>query len=270
MKTLITNGKIYTGSNTFHSSIGFDSDTFKIIYTGNSPDKSNFDKIIDIKGKLVLPAFTDAHVHLFKGSQVNSEINLRNAVSYEDVKNTFSEYLKNITKDTWISGGYFAETNFKDGFKIDKALLDELAPDNPVIIPRFDHHSGIANSKALEISEIERHKNEFNPDELIVEKNGKLTGEVKERALYYILSKIPQKSLSEKAKDLRKLISEMHSFGITSVGDITLPADLDVYEECLKSGDLGLNLNCILPFEEFKNIDSYKKRFENFKEPLNK
>ncbi len=260
MKTLLINGKIYGSENT---SIGFDSGSGKINYIGNVSINSDFDNIIDVRGKLILSAFTDAHVHLFKGSQVNSELNLRNCSCYNELKTSLQQYLSNVKlnkENFWISGGYFAESNFKDDFKITKKTLDELIPDTPVILSRFDHHSGVANSKALNLSRIVEFKNDFMPEELI-EENGELTGEVKERALYFILNKIPQKTLSEKAADLRKLISQMHTFGITCVGDITLPADLDVYEECLRSGKLGMNINCILPFEEFKNIDQYKKRF---------
>ncbi|CAN5672983.1 amidohydrolase [soil metagenome] len=263
MKTLFINGIIFQINGQHFNSIGFDSKTKKIIYSGNTPDLKIYDSILDLNGKLVLPAFTDAHVHLYKGSQVNSEIDLRNASCFEDIQNAFNNY--DHHNKTWISGGYFAESNFNANFKIDKSILDKLSPDVPVILSRFDHHSGIANTKALELSEIAQHQNNFNSSELIME-HGLLTGEVKERAFYFILDKMPQKTLKEKASDLRKLIKEMHSAGITSVGDITLPDDLDVYEECLKEGDIDLNINCILPFEEFKNIDSYKKRFEKFPE----
>ena len=267
-KILFINASVFLGDGSFTTSIGFDNETGKILYTGNSPHKNNYDTITDLKGKLVIPAFTDAHVHLCKGSQVNSELNLRNAKNYNDVKTSIKSYISSASgsKKDWITGGYFAESNFESPFKITKELLDELIPDKPVILSRFDIHSGIANSKALEISGLLNEHKRFTESEVIQNASGELTGEVKERALYYIIDKISVKSLKEKASDLRKLIDEMHSKGITSIGDITLPEDLDVYEECLKQEELGLNINCILPFEEFINIDKYKKRFKEFSE----
>lgn len=269
MKTLFLNSKIWLKKNYFADALGVDSGTGKITFIGNSQnasdEKSNYDEIIDLKGKVMLPAFNDNHLHLVKGAMVSSELNLRNVSTSNEFKNEILKYRSGLKSNKWIQGGYFSDSNFIEKFTIDKNYLDEICSDVPVFISRFDIHSCFVNTKALEfINNFVNHL--FKDDELIRDSNGNLTGELKERPMYLLQSMIPQKTLEEKAEDVNNQIKEFHSYGITSVSDITLTEDLDIYEYLLSKGELNLNINSILPFEEFYNIADHKKRFAEFNE----
>lgn len=267
MKTLFLNSKIWLKKKYFAEALGVDSETGKIIFVGKNKDaqKSDFDEVHDLNGKVMLPAFNDNHVHLVKGAMVSSELNLRNVTTSEEFKNEILKYLSELKPGKWIQGGYFSDSNFTEKFTIDKKYLDSICNDVPMFISRFDIHSCFVNTKALEfIHNFESHS--FNDDELIRDDNGNLTGELKERAMYELQSLIPQKTLEEKAADVKKQIAEFHSLGITAISDITLIEDLDIYEYLLNKGELNLNINAILPFEEFYNIDKHRERFAKFKE----
>ncbi|MBS1494415.1 MAG: amidohydrolase [Bacteroidetes bacterium] len=265
MKTLFLNSKIWLKKNYFAESLGVDSDTGKIIFVGREKDvlKSEYDEVIDLNGKVMLPAFNDNHVHLVKGALVSSELNLRNVLTSEEFKKEILNYRSNLKPGKWIQGGYFSDSNFTEKFTIDKNFLDAVCNDVPIFISRFDIHSCFVNSKALEfVNNFEGHS--FNQDELIRDADGNLTGELKERPMYFLQSMIPQKTLEEKASDVKQQIFEFHSMGITAISDITLTEDLDIYEYLLNKGELNLNINSILPFEEFYNIDKHKERFASF------
>ncbi len=267
MKTLFLNSKVWLKKNYFAEAIGVDSDSGKIIFIGKNHDalKSDYNEIIDLKGKVMLPAFNDNHVHLVKGAMVSSELNLRNVSTSEEFRNEILKYKTELKSCKWIQGGYFSDSNFTEKFTINKNYLDSICEDIPMFISRFDIHSCFVNTKALEfINNFENHS--FNDDELIRDENGNLTGELKERAMYELQSMIPQKTLEEKAEDVKKQIAEFHSLGITAISDITLPEDLDIYEYLLNKGELNLNINSILPFEEFYNVDKHKERFAKFNE----
>jgi predicted amidohydrolase YtcJ len=66
----------------------------KIIFIGKNHDaqKSDYNEIIDLNGKVMLPAFNDNHVHLVKGAMVSSELNLRNVSTSEEFKNEILKY----------------------------------------------------------------------------------------------------------------------------------------------------------------------------------
>lgn len=267
MKTLLYNAKVRIDKNTFTEALGFDSEAGKITFYGTNHEadsiKTEYDELTDLKGKLIIPAFTDGHCHLIKASLVNKELNLRNAASRNDFISGLRAY-SSSNNNKWIVGGYFSDSNFKEKFTPDRQMIDEAVADTPVLISRFDFHGGIANTKALELSGIQGKLAEFAPGEITIDENGNLTGEVKERALYYVQEFVPVKTIEEKAEILKDEIKRLHTFGITAVSDITLPADLDVYESILKETELRLRINSILPYTEFVNLDVHLRRFKIF------
>jgi predicted amidohydrolase YtcJ len=268
MKTLFRNAKVWTGELNFTDSVGFDSSTGKIIFCGNENEISakDFNEVIDLKGKLVLPSFTDGHVHLVAGSLVNSQINFRFASTKEDFKNEISRYRQQIKYGDIIVGGYFSEAYFKENFKLERYFLDSICGDIPMVILRNDLHSCVLNSKAIEYLGIENTLKKFHPDEAPRDYIGNLTGEFMENAFTFIRKIIPQKSIIEKSEILKKEIERLHSFGITAVSDISFIEDLDIYEYLLNKKDLNMKIDSRIPIEEFGKIDNIKNRFANYQD----
>ena len=268
MKTLFINSKVWLRENNFTSCIGFNDSSGKIIFTGaeNNVNKKEYDNIIDLSGKLILPAFTDGHCHLVKGSMVNfSEINLCTAALKKDFVEQINDFRKNIKGNDWISGGNFSETNFSEDFKIDRYFLDSICPDIPIVISRLDLHSAFLNSKAIELSGMESKIQEFGLEEIICDGKGNLTGEVKERARFHALDCVPKKSVGQSTGIVKKEIERMNSFGIAAVTDITWDDELDIYKYLLEKNELNLKINSMLRFKFFPFIEEYQKEFLHYK-----
>lgn len=271
MKTLLTNAKVWLGKNYFASHIGFDDETGIIEFVGNSEHLKNceieFDEIINLPGKLVLPAFHDGHCHLTMGANVNAQLNLRNAATAKDFQDGIKDYSAR-SRELWICGGYFSDSNFTERINLSKNFLDEIENEKPVFISRFDLHSSFVNSKALELSGLLSRLGEFTNEEIILDESGSPTGELKERAMYHINSVIPEKTIEEKAELVKKQIQLLHSFGITAVTDITLLPDLNVYEYLLNRNEFNIFDYSVLPFPEIENINEIKKRFATFESQI--
>ena len=54
---------------------------------------------------------------------------------------------------------------------------------------------------------------------------------------------------------------KLHSQGITSISDITLAEDLEVYKELIRQNKLNLRVDARLPFREFYNLKKYREEF---------
>ena len=263
MKTLLIKSKIWTGNGYFRNAIGFDSKTGKINFVGDESavNFKEYDEVIDTNGKLILPAFYEGHCHLVKGSMVKKELNLRKASTKSDIFDLIGKYKSGLKAGKWMHGGYFTESEFTENFCVDRYLLDEICPDIPVLIQRIDIHSAIVNSKAIEIAGLESMVSKFGADEIILDGEGKLTGEIKERAMFYAIDKMPPLKTSEIASFVNEEINYLHSLGIVSVTDITYPEDLMVYNFLLKNSNLNLRINSCLPFENFIDFDELTKDF---------
>lgn len=267
MKTLLYNGKIWLGKNYFASTAGIDDESGKIIFIGKgkTDDKNIYSEAIDLRGNIVLPAFTDGHCHLFKGALVNSEIDLRYAATSKEFKNSLISYRETLKKNDWIVGGYFSEANFKENMIINRLFIDDICSDVPVVLFRTDLHSAVCNSLALEKIGIRNKASDFSDDELLKDRFGELTGEIKEKAFYYAVHSLPKKTMSDKKSILKKQVAKLHSLGITSVTDISWREDLDVYKALLDDGSLNLKINSVIPIAELDKLTDYKEEFYNYK-----
>ncbi|MBK8550770.1 MAG: amidohydrolase family protein [Ignavibacteria bacterium] len=183
-----------------------------MIFTGNTREtkyaQREYHEVVDLKKRLVLPAFTDGHCHFIKGAYVNSQLNLRNAQIKNDFINTIKEFKKQ-KGNKWIYGGYFSDSNFQEVINLNKAFLDEINADVPIIISKFDMHSAFANSKALELSGILNKADDFTSEEIVRDNNNIITGELKERAMYFVMDKIPVASLTERTE---VVVKQMQNF----------------------------------------------------------
>ncbi|MGC8858846.1 MAG: amidohydrolase [Ignavibacteria bacterium] len=271
MKILIKNGKIRIRKGIFVNALGFDNITGKIIYTGSylNVNQKSYNEIIDLDGKLVIPAFHDGHCHLMKGAKMNAELDLRDASTREEFQKRITEYKLRLKPEEWIVGGYFSESNFKEPFVVDRNFIDMICPDIPVALSRTDLHSVILNSLAIELTGIESMKDTFKKEELIYFDDGTFSGECKERAMYYVFDCFPVKSERELCQILNDEIEKLLSYGIGSVTDISLSEDLKVYEQYFQSYNTPFRINSVLPFEYLEKRNEYVEIFKNYSDNIN-
>ena len=194
MRKIYVNGDFITLENTDVDAIEIEND--KILKVGSKNEilnKFNIYKktdknveIIDLKGKTMMPSFIDAHSHIFALAKQLLEVSVDDAKSINDIVNKLNEYKKHNQTDDWIIINGYDINELKEKRDITKQELDEIFPDIPVIIENKSRHNGIANSKALEILEI--NENTKNPE------GGKIiykTGYLEESAFINSLKKVP-------------------------------------------------------------------------------
>src|SRR5213596_2024770 len=62
-------------------------------------------KVINARGKLVLPGFNDAHVHFLQGGAQLDQVNLTDAASPEEFARRIGGQVKKTSKGEWVLGG---------------------------------------------------------------------------------------------------------------------------------------------------------------------
>lgn len=258
---LFNNGKIWQENGYFLSSFGITDGVFSYKGTGSEDTlKRNFERIIDLKNHLVLPAFTDGHVHLVYGSLIRKKIDCTDVNSPEELKKIISDYAEKNPNTKWLQGGNLNIGKlFPDTDNLLHNILDDIYSDKPVFITNYDYHSGICNSLAMEQSGILQRRDSFKADEIPVNRTGDPSGIVKEDALDYVFAKIPKSTLDEKISAVEEMTGIMHSYGITGVSDITRKEDMDVYIKLYETGKLQLRISSYLPFNEIDNLEKYSE-----------
>jgi predicted amidohydrolase YtcJ len=106
------------------------------------------DDVVDLAGRWVLPGLWDHHVHLDQWALARARLDLSTAASADEVARLVAERLRT---DPPADGATLQGYGFRDGLwpdAPDRALLDAVAADVPVVLAAWDLHSGWLNSAA--------------------------------------------------------------------------------------------------------------------------
>ena len=206
-------------------------------------------KIIDAQGRLVLPAFTDCHVHFLDGSTALQQVALDDAKTIAEVQQRVKAFAAAHPKDSWVLGRGWTYPEFAPSGLPDKKYLDEIIPDRPVYLEGFDGHTWWANSAALAAAHVTKSTPDP-PGGTIVRDaaTGEPTGAIKEDAADRIIRQaIPEISRAEKLEALRRGIKLANQFGLARVhvlGGVNAGRNdlenIDLLEELRASGELRL------------------------------
>jgi predicted amidohydrolase YtcJ len=198
-------------------------------------------KVLDAGGRLVLPGFTDCHIHFLDGSLGLTRVDLNGADNVAEIQKRVKAYADAHPDAPWIQGMGWTYPTFKPGGLPDKKILDDVVPDRPVFLIAFDGHSSWANSKALAMAGIDRKTPDPPNGKIVRDEKGEATGALKESAGDLIDAKIPKPTRAERLDALRKGIHEANKVGLVRVhsagGDFEY---LDLFDELRKSKELTL------------------------------
>jgi len=205
-------------------------------------------RVIDAKGKLVLPGFNDAHVHFLMGGFSLSNIDLRDAKSPEEFAGRIAEFAKKLPKGKWITGGDWDHQKWPGTPLPTKEMIDAVTPDNPVFINRTDGHMSLANSLALKLGNVTRETKDV-PGGFIVrdEKTGEPTGILKDAAMGAVDRVIPDPTFAEKFDAARAATEHAAKLGVTSVQDMSANDDVGLYQSMIEHGEMKTRIYAIAP-----------------------
>jgi predicted amidohydrolase YtcJ len=242
---IVTNARVYTvnAGQPWAQAVAVRGD--KIVAVGDNAAiavyRGKSTKMIDAQGRLVLPTFTDCHIHFMDGSLGLTRVDLNGAGSAAEIQNRVKAYADSHPKEQWIQGMGWTYPTFKPSGLPDKKLLDEVVSDRPVYLVAFDGHSSWANSKALAMAGINRNTPDPPNGKIVRDENGEPTGALKESAGDLVDSKIPKPTRQQRLDALRKGIHEANKVGLGRVHSAGQDFEyLDLYDELKKHGELTL------------------------------
>src|SRR6185436_17349286 len=85
-------------------------------------------------------------------------------------------------------------------------------------------------------------------------KTGEPTGVLKDAAMNFVSSKIPDATFEEKLAAARAATEHAARFGVTSVTDMSAGADVGVYQELLRRGELKTRIYAIAPLPQWERL----------------
>ena len=200
--TIFLNGNVYTVADATPRAEAIAIVGDRIVFAGSNDDARKFSgektRVIDLKGKTVVPGLTDSHYHILGVGERELHLNLEGTSSLEDFLGKVKARVVASEPGTWITGRGWIETFWKPAVFPTRADLDRISPNNPVFLARADGHGAVANSSALKIAGIDAHTpNPFGGEILRDKKAGEALGMVLDNAMDLVAKKIPAPTPAE-------------------------------------------------------------------------
>ena len=203
-------------------------------------------RLVDAGGRLVVPGFNDAHVHLLSGAEEIVGVDLRPATSEGELARRLGVYAATLPKGRWITGGYWDHEAWPGKALPTRRLLDAVTPDHPVFVQRLDGHMGVANSLALKLAAVTRATVSPDGGTIVRDASGEPAGVLKDNAMDLVARVIPRDSLEVTIDKARAALRHAASLGVTTIQDMTASgAELRAYQALRAAGELTARIYSI-------------------------
>jgi len=208
-------------------------------------------KIIDLRGKTVIPGFIDTHAHMAGFGRSLTWINLRGVKSIKEMQRQLRERVRETQKGKWILGRGWDQDRFKERRYPTRWDLDMASPLNPVVFNRVCGHVCVANSKALELANVTKEtvpppSGQIDRDS----KTGEPTGILREAACDLVWSILPETSVGELTRACALACEKAVEAGLTSVHwFVYKPIEIRILQRLREQDRLPLRVYVIIPIE---------------------
>jgi predicted amidohydrolase YtcJ len=194
---------------------------------------------IDLHGATVLPGLHDMHVHPTGAGQAEMQCKLPHGAAPAEVLSITAACAKAKKPGEWVTGRAYEAAAF-GSTPPNKAMLDEVAPANPVFFTDISGHSAWANSMALKLAGVTR--STPNPPNGIIERDasGEPTGILREASAQALVTAlIPPSTREENTRALKWALDAMLAQGITALDDAFVTEDIaQAYADLADTGQL--------------------------------
>lgn len=180
-------------------------------------------RVLDAHGKLILPAFHDAHTHPIWGGLSYSRCPLYDGNSVQDYQKLIAKCAAEDRESAWLYGVGWRDGLFKPEGIPTKAQLDAVVADRPAVFSSVGGHSLWLNSKALEAAGITRNTPDPPHGRIDRDSKGEPIGALQEAAVELVASRIPPPSAAQREKALLYAIHYFNSIGIVGFHDALVP-----------------------------------------------
>jgi predicted amidohydrolase YtcJ len=209
-------------------------------------------KVIDLKGRRVLPGLIDNHLHIIRGGlNFNMELRWDGVLSLADAMAMLKKQVAITPPPQWVRVvGGFTERQFAEGRLPTIDELNAAAPDTPVFILHL-YDRAMLNAAALRAVGYTKDTPEPPGGEIMRDANGNPTGlllaKPNANILYATLAKGPKLPFDYQVNSTRHFMRELNRLGVTGAIDAgggfqNYPEDYAVVQKLSDEGQLTIRL----------------------------
>jgi predicted amidohydrolase YtcJ len=250
--TVYRNGYVYTVDDKDNVRQALAVRAGRIVYVGDNagvqPLTGKATKVIDLKGRMLMPGLIDGHMHPQSGGSrlLNCSLN------YEPL--TVAQFQSRIQAcidkdkrsgkpagpDRWlVVVNWFQQGMLPEGVETTAATLDALKTDRPVLVRSSFGHSVQLNSRAIKLAGITRDTKDPAGGKITRDASGNATGLLEDAAQDMAMNLLPPLTVTENLAASSAALEAMRKQGITSFLDAyTDPETMTAFTDLHQQGKL--------------------------------
>jgi predicted amidohydrolase YtcJ len=202
-------------------------------------------RIVELQGRFVAPGFIDNHTHFNSAGALLLGANLLDVSDEEGLGERMGEAAERMPDGAWITRGDWGayeewemgsagerEQQEWEPFSPHRGMIDDITPNHPVLVNRWDRSAFLANHLALDAAGASC---DWEGVECI---DGEPTGRLSPEAAARIEEVIPPKPMEQRLAEARSALADLAQFGVTTIHDNTPPDQFPVFQRLYDDGEL--------------------------------
>jgi predicted amidohydrolase YtcJ len=200
-------------------------------------------KVVDARGRTVLPGLIDAHGHVLGLGFGALQLDLVGTPSLADLQRRLKAYAAANPGSGWIIGRGWTQENWAGKRFPTSADLDAVVADRPVWLERVDGHAAWANSRAIQIAGVTAANKDTNGGRIERDAKGAPAGVFVDGAMGLVEKFIPKATPRERNAAFLAAQDKLLSLGITASADMgTTTDDWLTYRRIADIGQLRMRI----------------------------
>ncbi len=219
----------------------------RIVFVGSDAEAQGFigetTEVVDLGSAIMFPGFTDGHAHLLGIGRREATLNLEGTASIDEVRRKVADALQDIGVGEVLYGRGWIETHWPEARFLTKHDIDDLSPNNPVVLTRADGHALVANTQALNLVGIGKNTVSVDGGEIHHDDNGEPNGLLIDNAQFELLAMVSKQNDGQNEKSFEMAGEVYGAYGWTGIHNMSVnPSDVSTIERLADKGQLGLRV----------------------------
>jgi len=198
---------------------------------------------VNLNGAAAYPGLTDAHGHLLGIGLREMTLNLEGTQSVSDLRERVKKAVSELAEGETLYGRGWIETHWPEGRFPSRQDLDDIAPNNPIILERADGHAVVVNSAALIAMNITGDTEAPFGGAINLDDQGEPTGMLIDKAANLVEPLRPKLTRKRKREAYIKGAALYASRGWTNIHSMSVdPADVPMINALARQGKIKIRV----------------------------
>ncbi|HTT26717.1 MAG TPA: amidohydrolase, partial [Thermoplasmata archaeon] len=173
---------------------------------------------VDLAGRLVVPAFLDAHLHVTESALRAAGVDVRRARSLQEIGEQVRDHALRVGRGA-VWGGGWDQDRLAERRPPTREDLDRWLPDRPLLLTRSCEHVAVVNSAGLAALGVDARTPEVPGGRIDRGPTGEPTGVLRERALR-LLARFPFPRLADRPELGERFLGRCAALGLAAVAGL--------------------------------------------------